>query len=61
MFFCDIKGKCMAHDQNPKTAGTELIETKDADGKYILKKSVESAWRESLTVEENERDGKPLN
>ena len=49
------------HDQNPKTTGTELIETKDADGKYILKKSVESAWRASLTVEENGRDGKPLN
>ncbi len=43
IFVYDIKGKCVAHGQNPKMIGKELIEMKDADGKYFVKERVEIA------------------
>lgn len=36
-------GKALAHGQNPKQVGKELIEFKDADGKEFIKERVELA------------------
>jgi cytochrome c len=43
VFVYDIKGKCVAHGQNPTMIGKDLIEMKDADGKYFVKERVEIA------------------
>jgi len=39
----DMQGKVLAHGQNPKMVGKELIEMKDADGKAFVKERVELA------------------
>jgi cytochrome c len=39
----DLNGKCLAHGQNPKMAGKDLIEMKDPDGKAFVKERVELA------------------
>jgi signal transduction histidine kinase len=52
VFVYDMNGKCVSHGQNPKMIGKELIEMKDADGKYFVKERVEiaktkgSGWQE---------------
>jgi len=43
VFVYDMSGKCVAHGQNPKMIGKELIDMKDADGKYFVKERVEIA------------------
>lgn len=43
VFVYDITGKCVAHGQNLKMIGKELIEMKDADGKTFVKERVEIA------------------
>ncbi len=39
----DMNGKCLCHGQNPKLIGKDLIELKDADGKYFIKERLEVA------------------
>ena len=39
----DLSGKCMAHGQNAKQVGKELIGMKDPDGKPFIKERVELA------------------
>ncbi len=39
----DLNGKVLAHGQNPKQVGKELLEFKDADGKEFVKERVELA------------------
>jgi hypothetical protein len=39
----DFNGKCVAHGQNPKQVGKELIGMKDPDGKAFIKERVELA------------------
>lgn len=39
----DLNGKVLAHGQNPKQVGKELIGFKDADGKEFVKERVELA------------------
>jgi cytochrome c len=39
----DLNGKCLAHGQNPKMAGKDMIELKDPDGKAFVKERVELA------------------
>ena len=39
----DMNGKCLAHGQNPKQVGRDLIGFKDADGKEFVKERVELA------------------
>lgn len=39
----DLNGKCLAHGQNAKMIGKDLIELKDADGKYFIKERMEIA------------------
>ena len=39
----DMKGKCLAHGQNPKQVGKDLIGLKDPDGKEFVKERVELA------------------
>jgi hypothetical protein len=39
----DLQGKCVAHGQNPKQVGKELIGMKDPDGKLFIKERVELA------------------
>jgi cytochrome c len=39
----DLTGKVLAHGQNPKQVGKELIGFKDADGKEFVKERVELA------------------
>ena len=52
IFVYDMNGKCVAHGQNTKMIGKDLIEMKDADGKYFVKERVEiaktkgSGWQE---------------
>ena len=52
VFVYDINGKVMAHGQNLKMIGKELIDMKDADGKMFVKERVEiaktkgSGWQE---------------
>lgn len=36
----DMSGKCMAHGQNPKQVGKDLIDMADADGKEFVKERV---------------------
>jgi len=43
VFVYDLNGKCVAHGQNPKMIGKELIDMKDADGKEFVKERVEIA------------------
>jgi len=52
VFVYDMTGKCVAHGQNAKMIGKELIDMKDADGKEFVKERVEiaktkgSGWQE---------------
>jgi signal transduction histidine kinase len=39
----DLSGKALAHGQNPKQVGKDLIAFKDADGKEFIKERVELA------------------
>ena len=39
----DMSGKCLAHGQNPKSVGKDLIDMADADGKEFVKERVELA------------------
>lgn len=39
----DVTGKCLAHGQNAKQAGKDLIGMKDPDGKAFVKERVELA------------------
>lgn len=39
----DLNGKCLSHGQNTKMIGKELIQLKDADGKYFIKERMEIA------------------
>lgn len=39
----DTSGKCLAHGQNEKSVGKDLIEFEDADGKLFIKERVELA------------------
>jgi cytochrome c len=39
----DNTGKCLAHGQNPKQVGKDLINLKDPDGKEFIKERVELA------------------
>jgi signal transduction histidine kinase len=41
----DMSGKCVAHGQNEKQAGKDLIDLADADGKEFIKERVELAKR----------------
>ena len=38
-----MNGKVLAHGQNPKMVGKDMIEMKDADGKEFVKERVEIA------------------
>ena len=39
----DMTGKCVAHGQNPKQVGKDLMNLKDPDGKEFVKERVELA------------------
>lgn len=39
----DLEGKVLAHGQNPKMVGKDLIELRDADGKHFVRERVELA------------------
>ena len=39
----DLNGKCLAHGQNPKQVGKELIKLRDPDGKLFVKERVDLA------------------
>lgn len=39
----DMSGKCLAHGQNEKNVGKDLIDMEDADGKAFVKERVELA------------------
>lgn len=39
----DVNGKCLAHGQNAKQAGKDLISMKDPDGKAFIKERVDLA------------------
>lgn len=39
----DVSGKCLAHGQNPKQVGKDLIGMKDSDGKAFVKERVDLA------------------
>lgn len=43
IFVYDLNGKCVAHGQNPKMVGNDLIDMKDPDGKLFVKERVEIA------------------
>lgn len=43
VFVYDMSGKCVAHGQNLKMIGKELIDMKDADGKAFVKERIEIA------------------
>jgi len=43
VFVYDMNGKCVAHGFNAKMVGKDLIEMKDADGKYFVKERIEIA------------------
>lgn len=43
IFVYDLKGKCVAHGQNPKMVGNDLIEMKDPDGTFFVKERVKIA------------------
>jgi len=39
----DLKAKVLAHGANPKLVGKDIMELKDADGKYFMKEIVAKA------------------
>jgi cytochrome c len=39
----DLDGKCLAHGQNPKMVGKDLIDLRDADGRPFIKERIEAA------------------
>ncbi len=39
----DLSGKNLAHGANPKMQGKDLIDLKDADGKYFMRERIELA------------------
>ena len=41
----DMQGNNKAHGSNPKLIGKNLLEIKDADGKYIVKGLIETAGK----------------
>ncbi|MGQ9695845.1 MAG: cache domain-containing protein [Thermodesulfobacteriota bacterium] len=41
IFVYDLNGKCVAHGFNPKMIGKDLLEIKDADGRYFVKERIE--------------------
>jgi signal transduction histidine kinase len=41
LFVYDGKGVNLAHGQNPKMVGKNLLEMRDADGLYLIKKVIE--------------------
>lgn len=43
IFVYDLNGKCVAHGQNPKMVGNDLIDMKDPEGKLFVKERVEIA------------------
>jgi len=43
IFVYDLNGKCVAHGQNPKMVGNDLIEMKDPDGTFFVKERVKIA------------------
>lgn len=43
IFVYDMNGKCVAHGFNPKMIGKDLLEMKDADGRYFVKERIEIA------------------
>ncbi|MHB8880648.1 MAG: cache domain-containing protein [Thermodesulfovibrionales bacterium] len=43
VFVYDLNGKCVAHGQNPKMVGNDLINMKDPDGRLFVKERVEIA------------------
>lgn len=43
IFVYDMNGKCVAHGFNPKMIGKDLMEMKDADGRYFVKERIEIA------------------
>jgi cytochrome c len=43
IFVFDMKGACLAHGANPKLIGKDLIQLKDAEGKYFIKDFVNTA------------------
>jgi len=43
IFVFDMNGKTLAHGTNPKLLDKNLIELKDADGKYFMKEFIEVA------------------
>ena len=43
IFVYDLTGKCVAHGQNAKMVGNDLIDMKDPDGTYFVKERVEIA------------------
>lgn len=43
VFVYDTRGTCVAHGLNQKMIGKELIEMKDADGKFFVKERIEIA------------------
>ena len=42
----DLKGKCLAHGQNPTQVGKDLINLKDPDGKEFVKERAAKAAME---------------
>ena len=67
LFVYDNKGMNLAHGQNPKMVGKNLIEMRDEDGLYVIKKVIEIGdskagngwqrykWPNSLTKEVEEK------
>jgi len=43
IFVYDLNGKCLAHGFNSKMIGKDLLEMKDADGRYFVKERIEIA------------------
>lgn len=43
IFVYDMNGKNLAHGNNPKMVGKNLLEMKDSEGKYIIKSFIETA------------------
>lgn len=39
----DLDGKCLAHGQNPKMVGKDLIDLRDADGRPFIKERMDLA------------------
>jgi signal transduction histidine kinase len=43
IFVVDFEGKTLAHGANPKLVGKDVIQLRDADGKYFIKNYLELA------------------